>query len=138
MASPASYENNTMPLFLERSDLREEHKDIPCSATSFEHFKPEVREAICAMKGIGAEVRFLDRGGENYNAIYPPKELTLRDSGYQAVLKDEKTGKEYLAFPTLSTLEHEPKQKYDEMASHKWWAKRNTYVRTVKVNIKPV
>jgi hypothetical protein len=58
-----------MELFLDRIDLKPKHENIESSLTRFEHFKPEVQEAI---KIVG-RATFKNFDGSNYNAIYPPK-----------------------------------------------------------------
>jgi hypothetical protein len=55
-----------MHLTVDRLDLKPEHKDIPCSRTKYEHFRPEVQEAI---KTVG-KATFKEFDGSNYNAIY--------------------------------------------------------------------
>ena len=57
-----------MKLTLDRIDLRNEHKDVNCSHTKFEHFKPEVQVAIRAV----GRAQFREHDGSNYNAIHAP------------------------------------------------------------------
>lgn len=66
-----------MILKLYRDDLREEHASIACSATQYQHFKPNVQQAISCV----GKATFFDREGakdENYNVIYPPSNQAQR------------------------------------------------------------
>ena len=58
-----------MKLTLDRKDLKPEYADINCSQTRFEHFKPQVRQAIIQV----GQATFWEYDGRNYNAIYPPE-----------------------------------------------------------------
>lgn len=63
-----------MRLELTMDDLLAPRSGINCSETRFDDFKPEVQAAI---KAVGKAI-FLDNGGTNYNAIYPPKEKVVK------------------------------------------------------------
>lgn len=54
-----------MRLKLDRDDLLPEHHDIGCSLTKYEHFKPQVQQAI---RIVG---RATFHGFGTYNEIYP-------------------------------------------------------------------
>lgn len=60
-----------MKLTLDRLDLKSEHVDRNCSTVRFEHFKPEVQAAIVAV----GRATFYEFERDNYNAIYPPKDV---------------------------------------------------------------
>ncbi len=55
-----------MQLILDRIDLKEEHKHVPCSKTKAEHFKEDIQVAIAL---IGWAV-FYEHDRSNYNRIY--------------------------------------------------------------------
>ncbi len=63
-----------MLLLLDGDDLKEEYRGIPCDATHFSHFKPEVQAAIRA----AGEALYQVCGEnpcsycENYNRIFLP------------------------------------------------------------------
>lgn len=59
-----------MKLTLDRLDLLPEHERINCSATKFEHFKPQAQQAILT----AGRATFIEYDGRSYNAIYPPKQ----------------------------------------------------------------
>lgn len=58
-----------MQLKLCRLDLKSEYEDIACRLTKFEHFKPEVQDAI---QLAGRAIFIINEGSrrENYNVIY--------------------------------------------------------------------
>lgn len=59
-----------MKLTLDRDDLKDEYKDIPCRNTDFIHFKSDVQRVI----SIVGRATFREWSGDNYNAILPKKE----------------------------------------------------------------
>ena len=58
-----------MKLTLDREDLREEHRNINCSQTRFEHFLEKAQDAI----RVVGRATFWEYARRNHNAIYPPK-----------------------------------------------------------------
>ena len=57
-----------MRLTVDRDDLKPEHKDVNCSQTQFEHFKPNVQQAI----RVVGQATFQEFDRTNYNVVRPP------------------------------------------------------------------
>jgi hypothetical protein len=65
-----------MRLTLDREDLKKEFQDVACSATTFDMFTAEARDAI---RSVG-RATFREYDDSNYKAIYPPKFVSYVDT----------------------------------------------------------
>lgn len=66
-----------MKLTIDREDLKPEHRDVNCSLLKFDHFLPEVQNAV----RVVGQATFREYSGNSYSVIRPhPEEVNAAGS----------------------------------------------------------